>query len=487
MRHAENPQTGFGQIPVSNIEIDLQSRDDIPKILLGLKQVHQDEARRQAILNLIAKDFAVGGSLDNGAPGMDLWQVFVLGAFRLGLNCDYDRLTELANEHRTLRQMLGHGVFDDAKTYAARTLGENLSRLRPETLQLINWVIVGAAHDVLGVDAETTLHTRCDSSVVKTDVHFPTDANLLLDAIRKILHLGGRAAQNLPEITGWREYRAHYRKFKRLYRHASKIKRSTSKDEVKKQAQKERTKEAFLALLTQAAVQIEKAEALLPQLPPLQAALAEEIEYFIFHARRQSDQIRARVIRGEDIPHSEKVFSLFEPHTEWVVKGKAGVPVELGVRAAFVEDQHGLILNHRVMHRQTDDKITVSLIQETRVLFPNLRSASFDKGFYTPENRNALDRLLDQVTLPKKGRRNEEDQERETTIAFLNARKQHAAVESAIHALQVHGLSHCRDHGKEGFSRYIGWGVVAFNLHRLGAILQEQERQQERRRQRQAA
>jgi transposase, IS5 family len=487
MRHVENPQTCFGQVPVSEITIDFQSRDDIPKILLALKQVHQDTARRQAILNLIGEDFAAGGSLDNGAPGMDLWQVFVLGAFRLGLNCDYDRLAELANEHRTLRQMLGHGAFDDARTYAIRTLGENLSRLRPKTLQWINWVIVGAAHEALGVDAETALHTRCDSSVVKTDVHYPTDANLLLDAIRKILHLGGRAAQELPEIKGWREYRAHYRNFKRLYLHAIKVKRSTSQDEAKKQAQKERVKEVFLALLDQAAVQIEKAEALLPQLPPLQSAQAEEIEYFVFHARRQSDQIRARVIRGENIPHSEKVFSLFEPHTEWVVKGKAGVPVELGVRAAFVEDQHGLILNHRVMHRQTDDKITVDLMQETRVLFPNLRSASFDKGFYTPENRNALDRLLDHVTLPKKGRLNEEDQERETTVTFLNARKQHAAVESAIHALQVHGLGHCRDRGKEGLNRYIGWGVVAFNLHRLGAILQERERQREQRRQRQAA
>jgi hypothetical protein len=195
--------------------------------------------------------------------------------------------------------MLGHGAFDDAKTYAIRTLGENLSRLQPKTLQLINWVIVGAAHEALGVDAETAPHARCDSSVVKTDVHYPTDANLLLDAIRKVLHLGGRAAQELPEIKGWREYRAHYRNFKRLYLQAIKAKRSTSQDEAKQQAQAERVKEAFLALLEQAAVHIQKAEALPPQLPPMQAALAEEIDYFLFHARRQSDQIRARVIRGE--------------------------------------------------------------------------------------------------------------------------------------------------------------------------------------------
>lgn len=487
MRHIENPQTSFGQLQIGDIEIDLQSRDDIPKILLALKRVHQDAERRQAILGLIAKDFAAGGSLDTGAPGMDLWAVFVLGTFRLGLNCDYDRLAELANQHRTLRQMLGHGAFDDAKTYAIRTLGENLARLRPETLQMISWVIVGAAHESLGVDAETPLRARCDSSVVKTDVHYPTDANLLLDAIRKILHLGGRTAQALPEVPGWREYRAHARNFKRLYRRATQAKRSTSQDTAKQQAQAERVKESFLALLEQAAVHIRKAEAALPILRATQPALAEEIAYFVFHARRQSEQIRARVIRGETIPHSDKVFSLFEPHTEWIVKGKAGVPVELGVRSAFVEDQHGLILRHRVMHRQTDDKVTVALIQETRILFPNLRSASFDKGFYTPENRDRLDRILDEVILPKKGHLNDADRERETTVPFRNARKQHAAVESAIHALQVHGLERCRDRGQEGFDRYIAWGVVAFNLHRLGAILQAQEREQERRRLQKAA
>lgn len=487
MRHLENLQPRLGQIPVSDIEIDLHSRDDIPKILLGLQHLHQDAERRQAILELIAADFAERGALDNGAPGLELWQVLVLGTFRLGLNCDYDRLAELANEHRSLRQMLGHGVFDEVKRYTPRTLGENCSRLQPKTLQWINWAIVGAAHGALGLDDQSPLHTRCDSAVVKTDVHYPTDANLLLDAIRKILHLGGQAAQGMPEIKGWREVRAHYRNFKRLYLRAIKAKRSTSQDEAKQQAQAERVRETFLALLEQAASHIHKAEALLPLLQPVQPALAEEIGYFVFHARRQSSQIRARVIRGETIPHSEKVFSLFEPHTEWVVKGKAGVPVELGVRCAFVEDQHGLILNHQVMHHKTDEKITVFLIEESRILFPNLRTASFDKGFYTPDNRDRLDGLLDEAILPKKGRLSEADRERESTVTFLHARRQHAAVESAIHALQVHGLERCPDRGIEGFNRYVGWGVVAFNLHRLGAILLEQAREQERRRERMAA
>ena len=82
-----------------------------------------------------------------------------------------------------------------------------------------------------------------------------------------------------------------------------------------------------------------------------------EIEKFIVHAERQIDQIRRRKILGEKIPHEEKVFSLFEPHTEWISKGKAGVPVELGLKVCIMEDQHRFILRTQVMQDQTDDKV----------------------------------------------------------------------------------------------------------------------------------
>jgi len=483
MRHTQRPQLVLGQIPIEAIELDASSRDDIPKILAGLKHVQQDEESREAILGLIARDFAKTAALDNGAPGMDLWQVFVLGAFRLGLGCDYDRLSELADHHDTLRQMLGHGPFDTDKRYPVRTLGQNLSRLQPDTLQMINWVIVRAAHEVLGVDQDVPLQGRCDSSVVKTDVHYPTDANLLVDAIRKILYLGGRAAAEVGPLPlpGWREYHANFLKFRRLYHFAIKLKRSNSDDAAKKEAREQQIRDAYLALLNVAERHIGLAEASLAAIGANDPIAAQEIKVFIAHAKRQVEQVRTRVIRDETVPHAEKLFSLFETYTEWVVKGKAGVPVELGVRCAFLEDQFGLILNYRVMHGLTDEKITVDFSQETQILFPNLRAISFDKGFYSPDNRNQLDKHFDQVTLPKKGSLSQADQERESSEAFVNARTQHPAIESAIHALQVHGLERCRDRGIEGFDRYIAWGVVGFNLHKLGAILLERERRKQQR------
>ena len=127
------------------------------------------------------------------------------------------------------------------------------------------------------------------------------------------------------------------------------------------------------------------------------------IEHFMGHGVRQIDQIKRRVILGEVIPHAEKVFSLFQPHTEWIAKGKAGVPVELGLRVCVLEDQYQFILHHKVMEKQTDDQVAISIVTETKNGFPDLNSCSFDKGFHSPDNQQVLSAQLAIVALPGKG------------------------------------------------------------------------------------
>ena len=186
-----------------------------------------------------------------------------------------------------------------------------------------------------------------------------------------------------------------------------------------------------------------------------------EIESYLGHADRQMDQIRRRVIFGEVIPHGEKVFSVFEPHTEWISKGKAGVPVELGLRVCLLEDQYGFILYHHVMENQTDDQVTVFMVEESQRRFPTLNQCSFDQGFHSPDNQVKLKRLLDHVILPKKGRLSKEQALHEHSAEFRQARRQHAAVESAINALEVHGLDGCPDHGLEAYKRYVASAIVS--------------------------
>ncbi len=256
------------------------------------------------------------------------------------------------------------------------------------------------------------------------------------------------------------------------------LKHSTSKDESKRQQKEQEIKDAHRAYLDLAEVYLARAEQTRQHLSPYDPFTVlryGELNEFMHHARRQIDQIDRRVLQDERIPHDEKVFSLFEPHTEWINKGKAGVPVELGLRVCIMEDRDRFILHHRVMRKTTDDRIAVAMVGETRQKFPTLRAVSMDKGFYSPANQEELKSRLECVVLPKKGRLSQADQARQSAPEFVDLRKQHSAVESAINALEVHGLDKCRDHGLNGFKRYIVMAVLARNIQRLGAVLRQQE------------
>ena len=204
-------------------------------------------------------------------------------------------------------------------------------------------------------------------------------------------------------------------------------------------------------------------------------ALIFSIESFIAHADRQIDQIHRRVILGEKIPHAEKVFSIFEEHTEWISKGKAGVPVELGLKVCVLEDQYGFILHQHVMEHETDDQVAIPMVEESKKNFSFLAACSFDKGFHSPANQKDLQEHLDNVILPRKGRLSLKDKKREYSPEFIKARHQHSAVESAINALEVHGLDRCPDHGIHGFKRYVALAVLARNIQQLGVKIRQEE------------
>jgi hypothetical protein len=413
---------------------------------------------------------------------MEQWKILVLGVLRLGLNADYDRIHEMANQHLTIRQMLGHSGWDDETRYNVQTLKDNLRLFTPEILDRINQEVVGAGHRLVKESADEGLNARCDSFVVETDVHFPTDINLLLDAVRKTIEICADLCQACG-LTEWRQSAYHVRQLKKSYRRVQRLKHSHSQDEAKRAARAEEIEEAHRAYLEQAEGYLARARETRRRLHSdcgMPAILLAELEGYMAHAARQVDQIRRRVLLGERIAHHEKVFSIFEPHTEWISKGKAGVPVELGLRVAVVEDQHRFILHHRVMEKTTDDRVAVPIVTETRARFPEVRAISMDKGFHSPSNQSELKALVDLVVLPKKGKLSAADQVCESAPEFVELRQQHSAVESAINALEVHGLDRCLDHGIEGFRRYVALAVVARNIQRLGAILRQQEAQRQR-------
>ena len=490
MRKVIEPQMKLGETDIGAIVLDLKSRDDIPQILRGLQYIYTEPSLREAVFAILEEVLPerVGtegkASANTGRPGMEQWKILVLGVLRLGLNTDYDRLQELANQHTTLRQMLGHSDWFDESRYELQTLKDNVRLFTPEILDRINQEVVRAGHRVLKKSRDEGLRGRCDSFVVETDVHFPTDINLLWDAIRKTLQTCAGLCE-AHGLTEWRQSAHHLRQFKKRYRHVQKLKHSTSQDESKRQTKDAAIREAHRDYLEQAGGYLQRARRTRWQLAHAQGVPAEllaSLDAYVGHAERQIEQIRRRVLEGETIPHAEKVFSIFQPHTEWMSKGKAGVPVELGLRVCVLEDQHRFILHHQVMEKTTDDQVAVPIVEETQARFPEMHTVSMDKGFHSPSNQTRLKGILEQVVLPKKGRLSAADKAHESEPDFVRLRRQHSAVESVINALEVHGLDQCPDHGIHGFKRYVALAVVARNIQRLGAVLRDQEQQRQKRR-----
>lgn len=496
MRVVEPRQTQLGALAIAEIQFDIKSRDDIPQLLRGLQYIYTHDELCLRVFELLENKIQPNRDHNNGRPGMDLWSILVMGVLRLDLNWDYDRLHEQANNHRTIRQMLGHTDFFDTHEYHLQTLKDNVRLLTPELLDEINQVVVTAGQGLVKKKEPDVLRGRCDSFVVETNVHFPTDTNLLFDAMRKVITLTARQCEAC-QIPGWRQYLYNIRQVKKAQRLAQLSRRGGGNTDAAKARREAKVIEVHQQYIDQSEVFLSKAKTSLDQLRAtglisLTADLQVlEIEQYMKDARRQINQIRRRVMQDEKIPHAEKVFSIFQRHTEWIVKGKAGINQELGLRVCIMEDQHQFILHHQVMEKQTDDQVAVPMVSETKARYRNFSTCSFDKGFHSPDNQTQLAEILDTVALARKGKRSRKIQELESQADYQQAHDKHSAVESAINALEVHGLNRCPDHGIDGFKRYVALSVVARNLQRIGAILTDKERKalerQERKQLKQAA
>jgi hypothetical protein len=291
--------------------------------------------------------------------------------------------------------------------------------------------------------------------------------------MRKVISLVARVCDE-SGLSEWRQSAYNLKKLKRLYRTAQSLKRSKAKKKEKVEERNVRIAKAHRQYTDTAEAYLERVRGTVDFLlstDRLNVITYDTINYYMRHAVRQIDQIRRRVLDGQRIPHAEKVFSIFEEHTEWISKGKAGVPQELGLKVCVMEDQYGFFLNHLVMRKSMDVDVVVPFVKATKERFPDLDCCSFDKNFYNPTNRKQLAQMLDLVVLPKKGRRSEKEKSFESTEEFVRQRRKHPAIESGINALENHGLDRCLDHGLRGFERYVALAVVSRNIEILGTIL----------------
>ncbi|MDT8402778.1 MAG: transposase, partial [Bacteroidales bacterium] len=210
----------------------------------------------------------------------------------------------------------------------------------------------------------------------------------------------------------------------------------------------------------------------------IDVALHLELDRYMGFLNKFIDLLDRRVLQGEHIPHNEKVFSIFEEYTEWITKGKLSPNVELGKKLTITTDQYNLIVDYRIMENQSDSEI-VKPIAEALATRYNIRSWSFDKGYWHKDNKAFLEKHIDKVVMPKKGKCNKKEQAEESHRSFKLLRNRHSAVESNINELEHRGLDRCPDRGYGHFRRYVGLAVAAYNLRRIGQELIAIRRKQE--------
>lgn len=472
MRKRFEVQYQLGAKPIENIAIPLDSRDQLPPVLRALQYIYTTPELNEKVFQLLEQKISADLK-PTGRPGMSLWEILVFGVVRLALDIDYDRLHHMANFDQLIRSLLGiHDFGIKLKHYPLQTLKDNVRLLDEATLNQINDWVVAAGHGLLQAHQ---LDVKVDSYVLETNVHFPTDLNLLWDACRKGIDLVGQISKAIG-LAGWRKYKTWRKQLKSAYHRAAKRTQGNGKN----------TAAGLNAVLDYLSLAKELSDKLNQSLEVMYSLIDlaafnmnkfNELIYFKLQLDKHMDLVRRRLILKQHIPHEEKIFSLFEPYTEWIKKGKTRVEAELGLRMAIASDQYGFILHYQVMQQQQDVDIAVPLIKAL-LAKRSLRSVSFDKGFWSPKNYQDLTALVAEVIMPKRGKLNKTEYEREHTPRFNELRRKHAAVESAINCLEHHGLNRCPDKGIAGFTRYAALGVLAFNLHQLGNILLEQDRDQ---------
>jgi len=478
MRRRFDVQLALGQIPIERVLIPSKSRDELPPILAGLQWIFQTPEINEQVFAVLEPKI-LGGKKATGRPGLDLWQILVLGVVRLGLDCDYDRLEDLANHHTLVRQILGLPPVpaEHEKPFHHKTLSENVGHVDEEMLEQVNAIIAQHGRAVFKKkEVPEPIRAKTDSYVLETNVHFPTDVNLLWDAQRKCLDLicPLMSRYGLP---GWRKAKAWRRKLKTQMIGLTRLNSGGGPN-------KEQRRLAAAGDYVQDTYRFEqKLFEAIGSLPPAQNVVElmqrSALDYFHTMLVKQLDLVERRWLIEEKIPHDEKVFSLFEPHTEFIKKGKLFPPVELAHKLLLTTDQNELILDYRVMDQQPNDKeqsIGVADRLLARYGVGKVQSLSFDKGFTREEDRQLLELYIPEVIMPKRGRRNQVEEEREQKRSFRQLRHRHHAVESDIHCLEHHGLNRCPDKGLEGYKRYVGLGVLAYNLHKIGKHLLDKKR-----------
>jgi IS5 family transposase len=339
------------------------------------------------------------------------------------------------------------------------------NQIKPETIKALHERVVQL---VCELKVSKGRKLRTDGTVVETNIHYPTDSSLLSDGVR-VLSRYLKQAQQVVGIGlehGQQLFRDRRRSARRLQRQIEGV--------VRKGAEK--TRPIYQKLLRIARASLQQAKTVIELLKQSNETSSDpiqrQLQTVVSRTQQVIEQTVGRVVKQEHVAASDKLVSLFEPHTDIIKRGKAGHPTEFGHKVWLDEVEGGIVSDYRILagNPADSDQWQISIDKHIEQFGKAPHQASADRGVYSvPNQAYATARGIKRVILPKPGYKSQQRQAHERQPWFRRGRRFHAGVEGRISVLKrKHGLDRCLNHGLDGFARWVGWGIITNNLIAIG-------------------
>jgi transposase, IS5 family len=423
--------------------------------LQGMDRILRDHP---GIIELVLQDLRRGvGAPADGRNGMSADQVLRAAVLKQLQQWTYDELSFHLADSTSYRAFCGLGTLGRAPSRG--TLQRNIKRIGEASWEAINRILLGAAarHGV-----ENGRKVRTDGTVIQTNVHQPTDSSLLWDAVRVLTRLLVRArdlgATRFPE----RLRRAKRRSLGVLNARTERQRRSSYRD--------------LIAVTEETVGYAHRVRAELKPLAgdPAAVDLAAQLEHYTILAEAVIDQTRRRVLLGEAVAACDKFLSIFEDHTDIIVKDKR--PPQYGHKLTLSAGGSGLILDWVVEDgNPADSSLVARTVQRLAEIYGQVpRQMAFDGCYASKDNlREAKTLGVRDVAFSKKRGLEVLDMARSEWV-YKRLTNFRAGVEAWISFLKrSFGLERCAWRGWPGFRRYVGASIVAANLLTLARHLQK--------------
>jgi IS5 family transposase len=334
---------------------------------------------------------------------------------------------------------------------------------------------------------------RLDSTCVQTAIHHPTDSGLLVDSVRVLTRLLRQAKPLVvaPRAGVRDAFRSRLRTVRRTAQRLHRLRRRPVSAAAKAALQRT-LYQTLLRATRQTVQQAVRVRATLASLLPAASVgqeshrqlapatqrglrLQAQLDHFLPLIERVIAQAQARVLEGRQVPASEKVLSLFEPHTRLIPRHKGGAAVEFGRQVMLAEVEGGIVPHYHVLTAGESDRHQAipAVVQHRRLFGRAPWLLTGDRGVHAKgveEQAQALG--VRHVAIPRSGPTTQAQRAREHSRDWRRRSRWRAGIEGRISSLRRdYGLARCAYHGEVGLERWVGWGVVASNLRQIGRQL----------------